>query len=308
MTAAMVLSAGFGTRLRPLTDELAKPLMPVGDRSMIAHIVQALRDGGAGRIVVNTHYRSDDFIRCVEWLGMNINVLHEREILGTAGGIAHAVGVLGPGSIVVWNGDIWASSLDVERLVPAHRASHALALWVVSPRPAGEGTVGLGANGAVVRLRGEVFGTEMNGGDFIGIQVLGEEARSRLPERGCLVADVALPILRAGGQIASFRFDGVWHDVGEPGALLCANLEWLKHRSLGSWVAPDASVAEGVVLERSLVGSGARVRGAGVVRECVVLAGAELAAPAERVIQGKKASMVVTGSVPSVLSPPTTPT
>ena len=61
MTAAIVLSAGFGTRLAPLTDELAKPLMPVGDRPVLAHIRAALERAGIARVVANVHHRAGDF-------------------------------------------------------------------------------------------------------------------------------------------------------------------------------------------------------------------------------------------------------
>src|SRR6185295_4138673 len=103
MTSAMVLSAGFGTRLRPLTDELAKPLMPVGDRPMLAHVIDALSRGGVEDVVVNTHHRGGDFVPQIERLGLAIHVVHESKILGTAGGVANASRTLGTGDVVVWN-------------------------------------------------------------------------------------------------------------------------------------------------------------------------------------------------------------
>src|SRR5262249_9883692 len=95
MTAALVLSAGFGTRLRPLTDELPKPLMPVGDRPMLAHVVEALARGGVSDVVVNTHHRAEDFASPIARFGLGLQVIHEPEILGTAGGLANAAGALG---------------------------------------------------------------------------------------------------------------------------------------------------------------------------------------------------------------------
>jgi mannose-1-phosphate guanylyltransferase len=289
MTSAMVLSAGFGTRLRPLTDELAKPLMPVGDRPMLAHVVETLARGGVRHVVINTHHRAADFSRRIEELGASIRVVHESEILGTAGGVAHASAELGASDVVVWNGDILAPDLDVGALVDRRAATGSDTLWVVEPRAPGEGTVGLDAKGNVVRLRGERFGPEAFGGDFLGIQAMSAAFRAGLPEKGCLVADVALPLLRRGGSIGSFAFEGSWDDVGTPETLLRANLRWLERHGLASHRAPDALVEEGVRLERSIVGASAVVRGAGLLRECMVFPGAELGAPASRTIAGRAA-------------------
>jgi len=298
MTRAMVLCAGLGTRLRPLSDELAKPLMPIGDRPVLAHILEVLRAGGIEGVVINAHHRADDFSSTIEFLGRKVMVLNEVEILGTAGGVSHAAPALGTGDVVVWNGDIVAPSLDIASLIDAREASDAEALWVVEPlHPAmgRDGTVGLDEDGNVVRLRGESFGTEVCGGNFLGVQALSARLRERLPARGCLVADVALPLLRAGGRIAAFRYEGQWDDIGTPAALLQANLRWLEQSGLETWIAPGARIDGAVQLARSIVGRGAVVKGAGLVRECVVFPGAELSAPAERTLAAPRARLALLG-------------
>jgi len=292
MTAAMVLSAGFGTRLRPFTDELAKPLMPVGDRPMLAHVIDALRRGDVRDVVVNTHHRAGDFDREIEALRANVHVVHEPSILGTAGGVANAATALGDGDVVVWNGDILAPDLDVAALFGALRAVGDV-IWVVAPRRVGEGTVGLDSAGRVVRLRGEMFGAEVSGGDFLGIQALGPAFRATLPREGCLVADVALPRLRRGESIACLAFTGAWQDVGTPAALLRANLAWLERNGLPFYAAESARVAPAVRLAGSVVGAGAVVRGEGELRACVVLPRGELEAPAERTIAGSRAAIAI---------------
>jgi mannose-1-phosphate guanylyltransferase len=293
MTSAIVLSAGFGTRLRPLTDELAKPLMPVGDRSMIAHVVETLGRGGIRDVVVNTHHRAEDFVGRFDGWDANIRVVHESEILGTAGGVANASAELGASDVVVWNGDILAPDLDVGALTNRRAATGGDVIWVVEPRAAGEGTVGLDVEGHVVRLRDERFGDEARGGDFLGIQVMSATFRATLPRIGCLVADVALPFLRRGGTIGSFAFQGFWDDVGTPDMLLRANLRWLERHELASYRAADARVEAGVRLERSIVGTGGAVVGDGIVRECVVFPGAVLRAPAVRTVAGRVAAVTL---------------
>ena len=295
MTAASVLSAGLGTRLGALTQELAKPLMPVGDRPALVHIVERLAAGGIGRIAINTHHRAADFVAVRDRLGGDVELLHETNILGTAGGVANAEAALGAGDALVWNGDILAPDLDIGAILAAFgapRGSAAVrggaALWVVAPLPVGEGTVGLDGEGHVVRLRGETFGVERAGGDYLGIQMMSAELRRALPREGCLVGDVALPHLRQGGRIATFAFAGEWDDIGSPPSLLRANLRWLRRVGRTSWCAPDAEVDPSVGLESTIVSAGARVAGAGHVRECVVFPGATLTAPATRKLVATK--------------------
>jgi len=100
MTTAMVLCAGFGTRLRPLTDELPKPLMPVGDRPVLAHIYESLVRRGVREVVVNTHHRASDFENPIKAYAPDLQVLHESEILGTAGGVSNAASTLGAADVV----------------------------------------------------------------------------------------------------------------------------------------------------------------------------------------------------------------
>jgi mannose-1-phosphate guanylyltransferase len=295
MTAAIVLSAGLGTRLGALTLELAKPLMPVGDRPALAHIVEGLAAGGIARIAINTHHRPGDFTAARHRLGADVELLHETKILGTAGGVANAETALGAGDALVWNGDILAPDLDVAAILAAFgtlRGNGAVrgadSLWVVAPLPAGEGTVGLDDEGHVVRLRGETFGEERSGGDYLGIQLMSAELRRLLPREGCLVGDVALPHLQNGGRIATFAFDGEWDDIGSPPSLLRANLRWLARRGGTSWCAPGAKIDPLARLEASIVGAGARVTGAGFVRECVVFPGATMTAPATRKLVATK--------------------
>jgi mannose-1-phosphate guanylyltransferase len=284
MASALILAAGFGTRLRPLTDALPKPLLWLGDRPMVAHVAAHLAAGGVARAVLNAHHRADRFSReVIDALPIPVDVLREPEILGTAGGLANAAAALGEGDVVVWNGDILID-LDVAALRAAHASSGAAATLAVAPRLAGEGTVGLGAGGAVVRLRGERFGEELAGGDFVGVQVVGERLRRRLPERGCLVGDGYLPWLREGRALASFEAPSRWDDIGTVASYLAASARWLEQRGLRSYVGPGARVAEGVEVTGSVVGAGARVEGRGELSGCVVWPGVRAVAPLAGVV------------------------
>ena len=279
MTTAMILAAGYGTRLRPLTDELPKPLVPVGDRPMIAHVVDRLRAGGVLRAVVNAHHLAEAFGPAVLGaLPIPVEVIHEAAILGTAGGVANAAHALGEGDVVVWNGDILAG-VDVAALLAAHRSRAWAATLAVAPLVQGEGTVGIGAEGQVVRLRGQRFGVEVRAADFVGVQVLGAATRGELPREGCLVGDVYLPALRLGARLGVVDVAGGFDDIGSIGAYLDANASWLRRAGARAHVAPSARVDPGVEVEASVVGEGAHVTGRGSIVRCVVWPGAVARAP-----------------------------
>jgi len=278
VSSAIILCAGFGTRLRPLTDELPKPLVPVGDRSILEHALATLEAAGINELVINVHHLAEQFARTLlagGWAG-KVRVLVESEIRGTAGGVAGARAHLSSAPVLVWNGDI----LSAPPIGPLLASVEAHSFCVgVAPRPRGEGTVGLDAQGHVVRLRGERFGTEQRGGDYVGVLALGADALASLPERGCLFGDAALPLLRAGGTVRSVPVTAPWTDAGDAPSLLRANLAWLDARGLGAFQGQGAELAPGVELRQAVVGAGARVQGQGLLERCVVCPGASAHAP-----------------------------
>lgn len=253
--AVMVLAAGRGTRLRPLTEHRAKPMVPIGDRPAIAHVVDHVRDRlGQVPVAVNVHHRPEELVAWASAAGVRIS--SEDELLGTAGGLAHAAAILGDGDVLVWNGDI-LSPLDPSSLTTAHRSAAARATLAVRPLPAREGNVGFDDQGRVRRLRGESFGPETSGGEFLGIHVVSAALRRGLPASGCLVGDVYLPALRAGAPLAVHASDAPFVDVGTLATYLDANLAWLDARGLASFIDEGAEVSAPV--PRSVVGRGARV-------------------------------------------------
>ena len=274
----MVLAAGLGTRLRPLTEHRAKALVPVGNRPALAHVLERVRAAGIARVVVNAHHHLDQLRAFAAGpSGAGVALSEETELLGTAGGVQRAAALLGAGDVLLWNADILAD-VDVAALLGAHRGGATL---LVQPLARGHGSVGLDEAGRVVRLRKESFADEARGGEFLGIHVLGAELRAGLPERGGLIEDVYLPAMARGVTLRAHLFEGPWHDIGTTASYLGANLAWLAARGLERWVGPGASVAEGVVLDGTVVGEGASVTGRGALARCVVWPGAAVVAPLE---------------------------
>ena len=290
MTSALILAAGFGTRLRPLTLELPKPVVPVGDRPLLAHVAAACRAGGVASLVANAYHDHEKISIIINDWALNIQVIVEPEIRGTAGGVAGARAVLSPGAVLVWNGDILTEAPVTALLERAsERDAQVLA---VSPRAAGEGTIGLDADGAVVRLRGQVFGREVRGGDYVGVSALGPSVVARLPGNGCLFGDVALPHLSSGGRVWTVPSFAPWTDLGDLAQYVAANFRWLElhpqasapNPASSSWIAASARLAASVSAERCLIGAGAQVNGSGSLRDVIAWPGAVLSAPLSRAV------------------------
>jgi mannose-1-phosphate guanylyltransferase len=270
LTHTMLLCAGLGQRLRPLTDELPKPLLPLGDRPVLGHIAQRLRAAGRTDAVANTHWLSEKFININDILGFTLNLIHEPVIRGVAGAVAGARHLLAA-PVLVWSGDIVLEAPPIDALTARAASSGQLCLAVAPAK--GAGTVGLDAAGRIVRVRGEVHGLEVRAADYVSLFAAGQQALTELPARGDLFADYCLPRMRRGEPIDTCPVDGGWWDIGTPASYLGLNLEWLlEHANApgGSFVAPSASVERGVRVESSVIGPGARVLGAGRIDRCVI--------------------------------------
>jgi len=277
MARAMVLCAGFGTRLRPLTDELPKPLLPFGDRSFLEHACDAYRAAGFAEVVANVHHLSREFEKCLSKFNGALRLVYEPVLRGTAGGIAGARSCLGPAPVVALIGDVVPEAIPADF---AESASFGGLVLAIAPRLPREGTVGVGARGDVVRLRGECFGTEVSGGDYVGLCALGAVALEQLPDAGCLIGDYALPLLRRGGEVRTRIVRGRFTLPGDDlGSFLKSQLAWLGERNLQSYVGERAQIESGVVLEQALVGASATVQGSGRLTRVIVLPGASARAP-----------------------------
>jgi mannose-1-phosphate guanylyltransferase len=292
MARVMVLGAGLGTRLAPLTDELPKPLVPIGDEPMLARVSATILRGGFSEFVLNVHAFPGEFVSVINGLSAIVHVVHEPEIRGTAGGVAGARSLLGPAPVIVLNGDI----LVEPPFVALENAARPGGLvFGVARRPPGTGTVGVDARGHIVRLRGETFGVETAGGDYVGVAALGADVLAALPERGCLVADVALPRLGRGEPVKTVQVTEPWVDIGSLGAYHAANLTWLERHSgpSGSFLGEGARVDAGVEVASSIVGAGAHVVGQGRVHRTVIWPGATAHAPLEGAIVTRRGRVAV---------------
>jgi len=298
---AMLLCAGLGTRLRPLTDERPKPLVPLVNRALASFALDALARHGVRHVVANAHHLAaqiDPGLRpWCERLGLSLTTLTEAAILGTGGGIRNALPHLGGGDFVVFNGDVLAAP-DLGAVVAHHRATGALMTMVLRDDPRAEkaGVIEVTAAGRVVRMldEGPAASEPTTRGLFTGIYVLSSAVADELPAEGCVVRHTLRRLLAKGARVSGVVDRSPWYDLGTPAAYAEASFA-LASGALAwpGWAAPadgvvrgdGVRVAEGVTVQGpAVLGDGASVTGAGVVRGCIAWDGATLEAPAERVI------------------------
>ncbi|HMA97775.1 MAG TPA: sugar phosphate nucleotidyltransferase [Polyangiaceae bacterium] len=290
MIQTMFLCAGLGTRLRPLTEALPKPMVPLGDRPVLGQLMQRLARAGGTPRAVNVHYRSEAVVHYLEGQDPTVYVSRESELLGTAGGVRAAVGSFAREPLVVWNSDI-VTQPDLLALVRGLEQSP-LAL-LVEPKPAGAGNVGVDEKGRIVRLRCSSVAEESRGGSYVGILAMRPDCFAHLPKRGCLIGDVAIPLMDSYEGIMAIPHLARWSDIGTLQTYHQVNLRWLAEQAdARAWCAPTAEVDRSVDLDCSIVGAGARVIGEGRLEQVVVWPGAHCSAPLRNAIVTREAGVI----------------
>ena len=220
---AFILGAGLGTRLRPLTEECPKPLLPVGGRPLITYAMDHCLSVGIERFIVNTHHCPRAFDRAFperSWRGWPILFRHEPVLLDTAGGLKNIEDLLDENEpLLVYNGDI-LSDLPLGRLLEAHglgKKEVTLALRSRGPVT----NVALDAEGDVCDIRKLLGNPGVRRCQFTGIYVAETRILRRLtPGKPESVVPVFVEMIReAPGSLGSVVIDeGTWQDIGDPEA------------------------------------------------------------------------------------------
>jgi mannose-1-phosphate guanylyltransferase len=268
ITQAFILGAGLGTRLRPLTDVLPKPLVPLFHKPLAMWAVEACEALGCKRFAVNTHHLPEKWEGFGE--GRDVSFFHEPVLLETGGGLKNIESWMEAGSLLVHNGDIF-SSMDLRMLVETHEASGD-EVTLALRSGGGEKRISLGENGRVEDVRSEVRG--LRGTHvFTGIYCVKKEFLKRIPQGEVIAVIPAFQeLVREGGLGAVALDEGEWMDLGDVESYLAAHREL----SLQEPVHPEAVIGEGAVIEGSVIGKGARIPAGARVADCVVWPGAEV--------------------------------
>lgn len=295
---AVVLVGGFGTRLRPLTYSVPKPMLPVGHLPIIERLVANLVRGGITDVTLALGFKPEPFLAAFPdgtCAGARLHYAVEPEPLDTAGAIRFAAEASGiDETFVVANGDV-LTDLDVAALVDFHRSRGAEATLhlIAVDDPSAFGVVALDEAGRVERfVEKPAPGTEPSKFINAGTYVLEPSVLGRIPVgRKVSIERETFPSIVADGRLYALATDDYWIDTGRPELYLAANLHLLGglrthdrcdpvdaaaeldptavvHESV---VAAGASVGPQVVLERSVVLGGARIATGAIVRDSVVM-------------------------------------
>lgn len=278
ITQAFVLGAGLGTRLRPLTDDLPKPLVPIFQKPLITFALDHLIDIGITKFFVNTHHRPERFAETfpqATYRDHRIQFFHEPELLETAGGIANIAESLSDGPLLVYNGDI-LTDLPIDRLIDNHyRAGNIVTLALRSG--GGPKHIALDVTRErIVDIRNLLGTGEPEEFVFTGMYIV-ERKFIELLDRGMKRSVIPhfLELIRRGEKLGAVVIDeGHWWDVGNREAYLQL------HRDLPQLNFPSYSIEDAwkkPVHETAIVDPSARLDGCSVVgKNCEVSIGVNL--------------------------------
>jgi len=277
---ALVLGAGHGMRLRPLTDVIPKPLLPILGRPVIEHTLTDLAAAGCEAVAINLHHLGDAIKQRFggAFRGMRLLYSHEPELLGTLGALGPLRDFVDEAELfLVVNGDSLCR-WPLVKLVRRQRSSAAAATLLLTTRPNPK----LFGGGVIVRRDGSL--RSLRGGDreekehrrvFAGAHVFAPTVLQRAEQAlaagpADFVTDLYDPLLAAGETLMSLESHRHWHDLGTPERYLAGARNWGLGRWprrfwRSNWVAPGATIdpeseLHGSVVERgAVVGAGCRV-------------------------------------------------
>ena len=281
MIPALILTAGLGTRLQPLSSYRAKPALPVAGTPLIARLLHHLRDAGVTRVVLNLHHRPDSITRIVgdgSAFGVQVRYSWESTVLGSAGGPARAIPLLEADRFLIVNGDM-ITNVDVRALVRQHADTNALVtMAVIDGLP--------GYNGVIADRRGIVsgFGKQAGAFHYIGVQVVNASVFAGVAVDAVseTVHGIYPPLIAGKPEaIRVFHSTASYFDIGSPRdyfdtARTVARDEGRPlDRGRDCTIAADARLTDTILWDRVRVGAGATLHECIVADDVVVPAGAE---------------------------------
>jgi MurNAc alpha-1-phosphate uridylyltransferase len=231
---AMVLAAGLGERMRPLTERMPKPLVAVAGKPLLDHVLDRLAAAGVERAVVNVHYLADQIEHHVAGRKRpQIIISDERaDLLGTGGGVVKALGALGPDPFIHVNSDtIWIDGVkpNIARLAEGFDAAKTDALLLLAPVATSIGYSGPGDyamdGGGRLRRRAQ---REIAPFVYAGTALLRPELFAGAPQSAFALTRLFDRAAQAG-RLHGLRLEGVWMHVGTPDAIAQAEAAIAAH-------------------------------------------------------------------------------
>ena len=286
---ALLLTAGLGTRLRPLTTVRAKAAVPINGDALVRRVIRGLATTGVRDIVLNLHYRPASIAALVgdgSDLGVRVRYSWEQPLLlGSAGGPRHALALLADSDdddFLIVNGDT-LTDVDIWSLVARHRESGALVTMALipNPRPDHYGGVLLAGDGAITGFTSTRHAATAGGPPtfhFIGVQIASARAFARLEDGVPAESVNALyPRLMAEqpGSVAGYVSQASFLDIGTPRDCLDTSVALARVEG-ARFAGARARIADSAVLVRSVVWDDVTVGARAHLHDCIVADGAHI--------------------------------
>jgi mannose-1-phosphate guanylyltransferase len=298
ITQAFVLGAGLGTRLRPLTNELPKPLIPIFQKPLITFALDHLLEAGVERFIINTHRLPKCFERLFpenSYDGHPVKLVNELVLLDTGGGIKNVQSLLGTKPFIVYSGDI-LTDVDLEPLIEEHfRAQNDVTLGL--RRDTGLGASVVARNGRIVAISNQSDPTENF--DYANISVWNPEIFRRIPPNHKVsFIPIVTKWIGEGGEIGGVALnDRKWFNIGSRSDYLEVHriisdehwkpyylraARWPEQVAAsaivdptaqmrgGSVVGADCQVGADVILEDTILWPGAQIASRSHLSSCIV--------------------------------------
>jgi NDP-sugar pyrophosphorylase family protein len=272
---AMILAAGYGERLWPLTADRTKPALPVLGKPLVGYVAEYLAGYGVSEAIVNLHHRPDSVRASLgdgARFGLRLEYIHEPLILGTSGALDNARDFFDDGTFVLINGKI-ITDIDLQLALDTHRRTAALATLVLQRNDARERfSVVETRDGLVERFGGMPEAT----GDvplmFTGIQILEPRIFEYIP-RGVFshtTTDVYPQAIARGERIAAHVGEGIWYELSTLRRYLDLSLALLKTEGRTVYAGTNSSIDNGAAVRDSIVWNDVVIdRGASVARSII---------------------------------------
>lgn len=298
---AMILAAGRGVRLDPLTQELPKPAVPIGHRPALWYALDCLYQHGIRETTINTFHLAREIRSHLDPYvppDMRVHYIQEQTLLGTAGGVRNAcANLLSPSEadnpIVVFNGKLMFFP-DLRQAVAAHTQHRAFATMILRKRApeSAYGMVEIDPQSRVRRILGDPHFPlpDTTATMFTGVHLLSPEALKQLPEQGCIIRDGYLRWLEEGRLIHGQISHASWYEVSTVSDYFAANMALLggQIRWPGlintATVDAQAKIGPGAAITHSFVGARTVVDADIAIDRCVVWPDSHVTASATQAI------------------------
>jgi NDP-sugar pyrophosphorylase family protein len=272
---AMILSAGYGTRLWPLTEDRTKPAIPILGKPLVGYVAEYLAGYGCDEIIVNLHHRPDSVRRALgdgSRFGVKLHYVEEPEILGTSGAIDNARGLLDEDTFVVVNGKI-ITDIDLNAAFATHRRLNAIATLVLLPNVACEKfSMVKTADGFVQGFGGMPSPADYSANNpplmFTGIQILEPKIFDYIPHAvfSHSTTDVYPQAIANGERVAAHVAAGRWFELSTIPRYLDISLLLLSENGetvsagVGCELSAAADISDSVLWDNVVIEPEARVK------------------------------------------------